>query len=864
MRHNLPTFPTPFIGRTDEIPELSQLLDNPDCRLLTLVGPGGIGKTRLAVEVARCMQGGFPDGVYFAPLQPLQSADQVLSAIIDVLPLQISGDDPKSQMLDYLHEKNLLLILDNFEHVLSAVNLVDALLTKTSRVKLMVTSREILRLQGEWVRGVDGLRYPHNGFEENEVDQSALELFAERARRLNSEFSLEQDHNHVLRICQLVGGMPLALELAAGWIDTLTCHEVADEIARDLSILTTDARNVPDRHRNIEAVLDHSWQRLSAEERAVFRKLCIFRGGFEREGAEQVTGATRPILGELVRKSWLQKQAGRYDIQEVLRQYGAEQLSVAGETQRVQTGHANYYAGFMQQREVDLKGRRQRESLDEIQVDFQNIRMAWYWAMEHRQYSVLILMIDVLYWYCYMRGRDADWAVILLSGEQLAPTVEQTYPIFWAKIVSRCPTSTIDKAYRAYEIALAEDDLATAVAALQVVAWLNYGVAGNFDEAIRLYERCLEYHRDLSDTFGEADVYWVLKRCYEGLGNWDKAFHYGQQSVILCRENGDWGRLALVLEDLGVSAYFAGEYDLGNSLCIEGRSTAEKYDDAARITDCEAEIAFYEWLMGNFEQAYHYALLPPDADEFSRMLEYDASYIVLGLVACMKEAYQDARDMFPQGYNKATHVAFCRYRYDLCFAIVACGLEDEEGSITYTIGMLKFALKAGTLGLLTWSLPVGAVLLARRNQNNFAAELLGLAFTHPKSATGWMEKWPLLTRLRAQLETELGTDGYADAWGRGAKKDLITVADQLLAELDSDHESARERANQALPEPLTKRELNDVLPLLGQGLSYRDIGGSLYISEDTAKWHGSNINQKLGVSRRTEAVVRARELGLLP
>ena len=865
-RHNLPTFPTPFIGRSDEITELSQLLDNPDCRLLTLVGPGGIGKTRLAVEVACCLQGEFSDGIYFVPLQPLQSTDQVLSAIIDVLPLQISGDDPESQMLDYLHEKNLLLILDNFEHVLLAVDLVDALLTKTSRVKLVVTSREILRLQGEWVRGVDGLRYPHNGFEDNEVDQSALELFAERARRLNSDFSLEQDHNHVLRICQLVGGMPLALELAAGWMDTLTCCEVADEIARDLSILTTDARNVPDRHRNIEAVLDHSWQRLSVEERAVFRKLCIFRGGFEREAAEPVAGATHPILSELVRKSWLRKHAGRYDIQEVLRQYGADQLSAAGETQPVQTDHANYYASFMQQREADLKGRRQLEGLDEIQTDFPNIRMAWYWAMEHRKYSILNCMIDAHYWYCFMRGRSADWAVIADSGDQLAPIVEHSFPTLWAKIVSRCGFTiqpAIDMVYRAYEVALAAGDLVTAVAALQGSAWQIYVQRGDYSEAIRRYQQCLTFYQQLGDTFGEADVYHCLHQCYEAKGEWDIAHRNSQLALALCLENGDKIRSAKILDTLSVSTLYKGEYEVARRYNSEAQTISRELKDASRELSCDWEIAFDNWLSGNFDQAQIYATLPDNVNDLMRWSDYGVSLIVRGLVFCMEASYVEAQQLCGQDYQQDSNVASLRYRYDLCFAIAACGLEDEQGAITYITGMLKFGLKAGTLGLLTWCLPVAAVLLAHRDQLEFAAELLGLAFTHPKSATGWMEKWPLLTRLRAQLEAELGTDAYMDAWERGAKRDLITVADKLLSELDSDHHSARERANQALDEPLTKRELNDVLPLMARGHSDRQIAGELVIALGTTKRYTYNIRQKLGAENRTHAVARARELGLL-
>ena len=260
--HNLPTFPTPFIGRVDEIGQLSHLLDDPACRLLTLVGPGGMGKTRLGVEVARCKLGDFPDGVYFIPLQPLRAADQMVSAVIDALPLQAIRE-PQQELMNYLGEKHLLLIIDNFEHVLAGSDLVSAMLAHAPRIKVLVTSRETLKLQGEWVRTVSGLTYPAEGSPQNDGSYSAAELFSETARRLRGDFSLDNEYPRVIRICQLVEGMPLALELAAGWMTTLTCAEIVYEVERNLDFLTSETRDLPERHRSMQAVFEHSWQLLT-------------------------------------------------------------------------------------------------------------------------------------------------------------------------------------------------------------------------------------------------------------------------------------------------------------------------------------------------------------------------------------------------------------------------------------------------------------------------------------------------------------------------------------------------------------------------------------------------------------------------
>ena len=330
-RHNLPSFPTPFIGRAEEIADLGQLLDNPDCRLLTLVGPGGIGKTRLAVEVARAKLDSFVDGVYFVPLQPLQAADQVLPMIVEILPLQVTTN-LKQELLDFLADKHTLLVLDNFDQVLDSASLISDILHSAREVKMLVTSRAVLKLMEEWSWPVDGLTYAADGNVNGSTVYSAVDLFAYHAQRLNRDFSLEAEHEHVVSICQHVGGLPLAIELAASQIDVLSCKHLAAQIENDLGSLATEAHNIPDRHRSMEVVLDTSWAQRTDAEQAVIRSLSVFRGGFAFEAAEVVASASLPTLKTLVRTSWLRMSDGRYDMQEVLREYAQSQLDAAGGT----------------------------------------------------------------------------------------------------------------------------------------------------------------------------------------------------------------------------------------------------------------------------------------------------------------------------------------------------------------------------------------------------------------------------------------------------------------------------------------------------------------------------------------------------
>ncbi|PKO20431.1 MAG: SARP family transcriptional regulator, partial [Chloroflexi bacterium HGW-Chloroflexi-1] len=326
---NLPPSPTPFVGREEELAELADYLANPDCRLLTLVGPGGIGKTRLVLQVAADQTGAFVHGIHFVPLASVSSTELIVSAIAEALDLPFdSHQDPKEQLLNYLHEKEMLLVLDNLEHLLpisissacgkgeGGAELLAEILRRAPGVVLLVTSRERLNLREEWVYTVEGLTYPEGeavgrpalSVAEGPETYSAVNLFQQRARRAYQHFSLSEiERPHVVRICQLVEGMPLGVELAAAWVAVHSCEEIAQEIERNLDILTTRLRNVPARQWSVRATFEHSWQLLSETEKDIFARLSVFRGGFRREAAAVVTGASLSTLSSLLDKSLIRR-----------------------------------------------------------------------------------------------------------------------------------------------------------------------------------------------------------------------------------------------------------------------------------------------------------------------------------------------------------------------------------------------------------------------------------------------------------------------------------------------------------------------------------------------------------------------------
>ena len=371
---------TSFVGREQELARITRLLlDEPDCRLLTLSGPGGVGKTRLALKISEQLPDRFADGVYFVSLVGVSGPEFLAPAIIDALHFSFSGGtDPKVQMLNHLRKKEMLLVLDNFEHLINpfsippemikATNLLLEILMATAGVKLLITSRERLNLQAEWLISLQGLSYPAGEPAPNEVRYEAMELFRQRARHTQSNFDLTTEWSNVARICQLVAGLPLAIELAAAWVYQISCDEIAGELAKNLDLLTTSWPDLPVRHRSLKSVFEHSWQLLSAEEKAVMRSLSVFQGGFDRQAARAVARANLAHLSALVDKCMLHRtQTGRYELHELLRQFTTEKLHKSSvKIEQIRQRHCDYYIAFLHRLGNDLKGEKHRVSIEKI------------------------------------------------------------------------------------------------------------------------------------------------------------------------------------------------------------------------------------------------------------------------------------------------------------------------------------------------------------------------------------------------------------------------------------------------------------------------------------------------------------------
>ena len=378
---NLPRALTPFIGREPELAALGQLLGDPQCSLLTIVGPGGIGKTRLAIEAARRSQDLFPDGVWFVPLATVNSPALLVPAIADAVSFRFQDPaNPQELLLRHLREKRALLILDNTEHLLDGAGLFAEILHACPDVKLLATSRERLNLLSEWVVEILGLPVPPSAEAEQFESYSSIALFLQSARRVQAGFVLrEEDRRCILRICQIMEGMPLGIELSAAWIGLLPCEEIAKEIESNIDFLTVSMRDLPERHRSLRATLDHSWALLNAEEKLILSRLSVLHGGFSREAAKEICGASLAVLSSFRNKMLLYcTDQDSYSLHELIRQYAELKLREdPSEYERAKDQHASYYVRRLSEWEKALKSSRQAETLNEMAPVVDNLSRGW-------------------------------------------------------------------------------------------------------------------------------------------------------------------------------------------------------------------------------------------------------------------------------------------------------------------------------------------------------------------------------------------------------------------------------------------------------------------------------------------------------
>ena len=618
---NLPSPRTSFVGRADELQEIDTRLEDPDCRLLTLVGPGGIGKTRLALEAAARRIDSYPHGVHFVPLASVAAPDFLAPAIAEALQFPIdsahSGFSPQDQLVDYLSERSSLLVLDNFEHLVEGAELVTRVIERAPDIEILTTSRERLNVQSEWVLDVAGLGVPSNG--DASPEDGAVRLFVERARQSDAGFELSGgDVQHVVRICRLVDGMPLGIELAAAWVAVLPCAEIADEIEATLGFLETSMRDVPERHRSLRAAFDHSWNLMADDQRRSFRQLSAFRGPFTREATAAVAGADLGALNDLVSKSLVRRlELGRYELHELLRQYAAERLAEEpGELAEVRERHAHFYAGRLADRQDAFFTTHMSDARDELRGDIPNLRAAAEWATTHwperEARRLLCALAEFFYVHSWPEGLETFEHLAAGLGYSQTSSFDATsasstlLSVLASQVAFAASVGydeTKDELARALVAELRARELAQELGVCLLGLGTNACYVDAYPEAVTLLEEGVDVSHSVGDRWTEcSSLSWLgfVRLLQNELGPAKTAF---ETCHAIAREAGQPLMLAFALSKLGLLADAEGNYAEAMRLHVEANECFEAVGDRGGAGYALSRASVSSYCLGEYEDA---------------------------------------------------------------------------------------------------------------------------------------------------------------------------------------------------------------------------------------------------------------------
>lgn len=633
----LPPDPAPFLGRETEIETVWQVLASPIHRLITLFGPGGIGKTRLGLEVARRFAthrpGQFLDGIYFVSLATTPTAQEIPTTLAEEIGFLFRGtESPLTQLIAHLREKEMLLILDDFERFLSegdaGTHFLVEMLGKAPGVKLIITSRERINLYEEVVFDLPGLAIPDSAAENPETF-SAVALFAHTARRVKIGFSATGEEAATLvQICRLLDGTPLALELAASWVRQFSLSQIYENLKESLDFLQASYRNLPRRHRSLRAVFDHSWELLTLTEQAIFSQLAIFEGSFSPDAAEAVVSFEASVFNEekttrgalhadtwlasLADKSLLQPQPeGRYVLHPLLRQFAAEkQAEYTGVLDNAPQRHADYYLNFV----IALGSGEDAEHRAAIHADLPNLRTAWQFAAQKHALTQLEAAAPVLHGFFSMQSwflEGIEWFTFALAQFPTEDPPPLTYVSTLCELLGRKARMHIhigqmDAARpdleRAASLMHYLDDLDRRSAVLGYLAIANY-YAGDYAAAITLAQESLTLSEETQNLEGLAFAHNFLGSCYKSLGDYVRARTSFEQAVATYKTDKDNIGAAMVLNNLGNLAQAMGDFDGAQAYYQECTALFKTLDHTHGAATTLANAGKLALRQGQFEAA---------------------------------------------------------------------------------------------------------------------------------------------------------------------------------------------------------------------------------------------------------------------
>ncbi len=612
---------TSIVGRAREVDEIAALLKDDHVRLVTLSGPGGIGKTRLATEVARAVSDDFPDGVRFVPLAPVKDETMVAAAIGHQLGIR---EEERRPWMDLIKQElaplKTLLVLDNFEHILGAAPIVAELLAAVPGMKMLITSRALLRIRGEHDYPVPPLELPTDGAEARSLDQyAAVRLFIERARLVKPDFAVDNDNAPAIAaICHRLDGLPLAIELAAARIKILSPEALMSRLSSSLKILTGGYRDLPERQQTLRGAIDWSYELLDEADRILFTRLAVFLGGRSLEAIEEVCnpdGVLDVLSGieSLVDKSLL-RQVGdvasdpRFRMLETLHEYALDRLQERGEVDRFRELHANYFQRLAQRAREELRGADQADWFDRLEDEHENVRLALRWAAEHNEVDTLLWMIYGLCRFWMTRGyvrEGSVWTETAVMHVDQASIESASHGLFAAGHLAHARgdhEAAEAHWHHALEICSKAEDPEGVATIQNVLGDLEFE-RGHLEAATHLYEHALALFTQIDDTRGRAQCLNNLGHIASAEKDWNRSIALLEESLRLFDRLRDQRWVARAVLNIGVTHREAGNLQEARRYVQEATRLWDELGARYDLTACLADWAATEMLLGNNVEA---------------------------------------------------------------------------------------------------------------------------------------------------------------------------------------------------------------------------------------------------------------------